>query len=721
MTESRQLEASVREVSLENLFLDPNNYRIIHENNQVEVADDQVKNSDVSTRTFGMIVGKKNRNIHDLIESFKVNGYLPVDQIQVRLLDNENYIVVEGNRRVATLKYLYQAYDADKIDLGKLDKSLFENVPVVLYEDPDAVHHLTIMALKHISGNRKWGEWNQATLLHDMRFKHNLSEEEVYKRVGINKTELRRILRALSLIEQYKKSDYGDQFTETLFPLFREAAQNTSIKEWLKWDESSYRATDVINTEMFFSLLSEEPIYDDYDDNKGIGSVENVAITKRDEIRTFGKILRDPKALEELEASRNINAAYRASNIIFSEKLESAVKAVSTDVSTLSQLNISQEHLAELETSFGRLRGVIEKARSISFKSVEHSSLFFDRIDHHFSSIKINAYRGLKNITLDSLSRINLFAGINNCGKTSILEAVYLLSKQNDFNGLADVLRRRGKISEDQLRPKWVAEQVNAPISLEGIFDNKLAKVNMQPLVEESNTIDRNRYLKSVEITTEFGDNKQESLTRMFQGKERETQADSIKQLCYSIFSSPFYMNEPHHYTSFYHKSVQSKSLPKIFAFIKDKVVPTLQDIRLVDEFQRFLVDDDCFDDAVDLTSYGEGLQRIFFTSLLFASAENGVVLIDEFENAIHADLIGTFVPFIYELSKEFNVQVFLTSHSKECIDAFVKMVPESVEDDYSFHAMVSDHDNAISLRDFKGNEYAGLVRVANVDLRRAR
>ncbi len=48
-------------------------------------------------------------------------------------------------------------------------------------------------------------------------------------------------------------------------------------------------------------------------------------------------------------------------------------------------------------------------------------------------------------------------------------------------------------------------------------------------------------------------------------------------------------------------------------------------------------------------------------------------MLIDELETAIHKSLLNDFTKFIQELAIEFNVQVFITSHSKECIDAFVE------------------------------------------------
>ncbi len=720
--QNKQTNANIRKVSLRNLYLDPNNFRLIHESDQVSVPDEKIRDKDVANRTYRLIVGEKNQNIQDLVESFKANGYLPVDQIQVRRVDGI-FIVVEGNRRVAALKYLSNEYEQKSIDLGKLDKSIFSNVPVVLYEDPDEVHHLVLMALKHISGNRKWGEWNQARLLQTLMTDHNLPEDDVCKRVGINKTELRRNIRALALADQYQESDYGDQFDEDMFPIFREAARNVALKDWLNWDDADNRANDRENIELFFSWLSREPIDDDSDSEYSGRNrdYQEPAISKRDDIVILSKIIKDPVAIDKLKEYRNLNEAYRTSDLIFKEKIKDAINSVVSDVETLGQLSIAPEQTPRLEDALGRLRAIVEKARGGSLRGVEQTAVFFDRIDRHFSSVKIPSYRCLSGLEVQKISRINLFAGVNNSGKTSFLEAVYLLCKQNDFNGVVDILRRRGKIPEGHIPPRWLTDQLTETIVVEGVFDHKESGIEIRPFIEESTTLDRARYLKSVEISTRFEKYKLESLTRIYQGRDRETQADTIKLLCKVVFSSPFFFNEPHHYTSFYHKSVQSKLLPKIFKFIQDKVVPTVKDIRLVNEFQRFLVEDDAFENAMDLMSYGEGLQRIFFTSLLFASAENGVVLIDEFENAIHADLIEIFAPFIHSLAKEFNVQVFLTSHSKECIDSFVKNISKTEMDDFSFHALVRDGDGGITIREFYGKDFSRLVEAGDVDLRRAR
>ncbi len=45
-----------------------------------------------------------------------------------------------------------------------------------------------------------------------------------------------------------------------------------------------------------------------------------------------------------------------------------------------------------------------------------------------FKSITIKNFRCFEEITLDSLERVNLIGGINNIGKTALLESIYLLT-----------------------------------------------------------------------------------------------------------------------------------------------------------------------------------------------------------------------------------------------------------------------------------------------------
>lgn len=712
--------ASSGRLSLKHLYLDPNNYRLIHESDQVDVSEERIKDKAVAQRTFRLLTGDKNQHIQDLLDSFKANGYLPVDQIQVRELESGGYVVIEGNRRIAALKFLEREYNQKGIDLGKLEPSIFSSVPVVLYEDADEMHHLTLMALKHISGNRRWGEWNQAKLLEKMHSTYGLNDNEICHRVGISKVELKRSLRALSLVEQYQQSDYGDQFNESKFPIFREAIRNSSLKRWFDWDDSISKATNSEHAELFFSLLSREPVdeegdtgYTDYNEK-----YFEPAIAKRDDIRLFGKISGDKKALETLLSTRDLNTAYRVSDLVFKERQKLAVKSLLSDVDTLSQLAVRSEQLPDLEDALGQLQGVVNRTRGSTLSGVEQNSVFHDRLEQHFSSLDIVSYKKLQSLKLDKLARVNVIAGLNNCGKTTLLEAIYLLVRQNDFDGILEVIRRRGKIPEDHINPAWLIEQLSGEVVVSGNFDQQPSRVVLKDYAESDPNLDKSRYIRSLEITSQYGEHLQESQTHIFKGRDRQTLADSIKLLSPVVYSSPFFLNEPQQYARFYQKSVQSKSKGKILEFINKTVSQSIIDIDLVDHLQRFLVTDNDYESAMDLAWYGEGLQRIFFISLLFSSAQNGVVLIDEFENAIHTELLDKFAPFIHELAIIFNVQVFLTSHSKECIDAFAKTAP--VIEDFTFHTLVSE-DNKIIARNFTGTKFARLLDVGDVDLRRLR
>jgi AAA15 family ATPase/GTPase len=62
-----------------------------------------------------------------------------------------------------------------------------------------------------------------------------------------------------------------------------------------------------------------------------------------------------------------------------------------------------------------------------------------------FTKLEINNFRGIRKLELNDFNRINVFVGKNNVGKTTVLEALFLLNgasnailplKINGFRGL---------------------------------------------------------------------------------------------------------------------------------------------------------------------------------------------------------------------------------------------------------------------------------------------
>jgi AAA15 family ATPase/GTPase len=67
----------------------------------------------------------------------------------------------------------------------------------------------------------------------------------------------------------------------------------------------------------------------------------------------------------------------------------------------------------------------------------------------------------------------------------------------------------------------------------------------------------------------------------------------------------------------------------------------------------------------------GDGINRILYIVLSMVNAQNGYLLIDEFENGLHYSVQKKIWSIIFSLAERLNVQVFVTTHSSDCIKAF--------------------------------------------------
>jgi AAA15 family ATPase/GTPase len=351
------------------------------------------------------------------------------------------------------------------------------------------------------------------------------------------------------------------------------------------------------------------------------------------------------------------------------EETQSIHKQIDRLILDPNNSRLSIDELIRLKDQIDRL---IPSNTGFITKGSSFPQVILPIVDSHFSSITISRFRGLENFVLEKLSRINIFAGANNSGKTSVLEAVYLLANLNDIHAFLEVEEQRAKFTGD-IYAKWLEKNFVSNIELEGVFNGEQVKV----LIESGQTtedIDKSGYLTTIKLYYRFRKKEKEARIHLFGNKESRFHYEEKAVLCNSIFTSPYRYDENgvQHAHSI---AVREKKIDIIIDFIRKRVDPGIQKIELTNTMgiNRFSVTSDRFDKTVDLTSYGEGVQRIFQVGLFLAAASNGVLLIDEFETAIHKSLLVDFSRFVHQLAGKFNVQVFLTSHSKECIDAFVE------------------------------------------------
>jgi len=87
-------------------------------------------------------------------------------------------------------------------------------------------------------------------------------------------------------------------------------------------------------------------------------------------------------------------------------------------------------------------------------------------------------------------------------------------------------------------------------------------------------------------------------------------------------------------------------------------------------------------DEPLPLSNLGDGMQRVLGISLALVNAKEGILLIDEFENGLHYSVQPDLWRLIFQIANRLNVQVFATTYSWDCIEAFQRAVQEVTENE---------------------------------------
>ncbi|EIN0568267.1 AAA family ATPase [Salmonella enterica subsp. enterica] len=737
-----QSKATRSSRNLKNLYLDPNNYRFVDNENHKFVTEDNILDPQVQKRSRTFIEGKGKENIRDLIASFKANGFLDVDRIQARELGDNKYLVLEGNRRVTALKALQEDFD-NGYDIGNLDPAIFRSVPFEIHSREDNEKHLIVMGLKHISGNKKWSTYNQSKLLYDFlkpyenknREEYVNKENELVNSLGITKHRLRSMLRVFNLIQSYKLSEYSEQFSPSMVGIFEETMKKPIIKNWLGWNDSGYFAENKLNLERFFSWISTTEEYSDLEEDEESEEHENSngdeyneiepIITKSLEIRDLALFIDNENAIKVMEDERSLARGLVSSGSVDKQNYQNALSSLTDSLNSLINYRtlVSVDDTAILDAAKEKLLQITPKKSSLNIEGGNYTTVFEFGNVSHFKNINIIKYKKIKKFQIDNLNRINIFAGFNNTGKTSLLEAVYLLTQRNDIGSHFKMIGRKNKCFS--LSPVFLNSIFQDIISVEGQFNNIDVSIFMEKF-DEVNIDKKDDYIASYKLISKVDTSSVESTVHTFIHERMQRIADPVSHLCASSFKSPYFQDIEDTIID-YNKSVELKvpsnngeyqtAINMVIEFMRS-VENTIIDIRYVEEMDigRFLVDSQLSSDRnFDLTSYGEGIQRIFNIALSFASCRNGVLLIDEFETAIHFSLLKEFTKLTQKLAEIFNVQLFITSHSNECIRAFIENGYRN--DCITGFRMLSDGDKVTTKR-VDGDRFQYLIENIDLDIR---
>jgi predicted ATP-dependent endonuclease of OLD family len=93
----------------------------------------------------------------------------------------------------------------------------------------------------------------------------------------------------------------------------------------------------------------------------------------------------------------------------------------------------------------------------------------------------------------------------------------------------------------------------------------------------------------------------------------------------------------------------------------------------------------------------GDGLTKLFHIALAAASAPKGILLIDEFENGLHWTVQEKLWSALAKAARDFNVQVFCTTHSRDCIESFTAAVKQAGPDGASMYRLERKGDDVLA------------------------
>lgn len=247
-----------RNVPLDQLLLDPNNYRFKGETNRPLIAEKKFADATVQQKTSERLIQD---GLAELKKSILSNGFLPVERIVVKNFDHdpeegEYFVVLEGNRRVAALREIQKDAQAG-VDVPEEIIKALDEIPVILLTTDDPSAYLTIMGVRHVGGIKEWGGYQSAKLVFELRNEHLLTTPEVAAKLGLSALEVNRRFRAFQAVEEMRlNEEYSDYVSTEVYPLFHEALSTPKIRGWLGWNEAESRTENEEHRDIFYSLIS---------------------------------------------------------------------------------------------------------------------------------------------------------------------------------------------------------------------------------------------------------------------------------------------------------------------------------------------------------------------------------------------------------------------------------------------------------------------------------
>lgn len=322
----------------------------------------------------------------------------------------------------------------------------------------------------------------------------------------------------------------------------------------------------------------------------------------------------------------------------------------------------------------------------------------------HLDSLKIQNFRMLEDFEVEKLGQVNLIVGKNNSGKSTVLEALRIYAGNARVYTLEDIAKSHDE--KYQFLDRELGN-LDAEIPFLGFFsaktmlpylsftignDDKELKV-IYVDTRKTNEEIRAKYQHIVNTNGIFFG--QKNLSRLFfatnnKGGYYAINLNQSEDSPINAHYSDDLIDIPCGYVP-----VNLLEMKKL-AYLWDEILVAQQEdivhdiLKSVhDGFKSLIFIENPHnpngsrvpymsilgqEKRTPLKTQGYGTQRLLQIALNIYQAKDGFLLIDEFENGLHYSVQEKVWGLIFEMAKRLNIQVFATTHSWDCIEAFSKV-----------------------------------------------
>jgi hypothetical protein len=353
-----------------------------------------------------------------------------------------------------------------------------------------------------------------------------------------------------------------------------------------------------------------------------------------------------------------------------------------------------------------------------------------DKIQHDnpqpmIKSLHIENFRCFQKLDIKEFGKFNVIVGDNGSGKTSLLEAIFLPG--NGAQMPVMFRRLRGMIAPSFSPEKQLYESLygdlffgfsgdsQIKIDLDGSPENSrkarlsYTPVSEMPLFPEDKS--KNTKIANRVFTFESTDAENNTLIQKLNLDGNVSQTGSCK-LQKSVFSASSGLPNPVDGAQRFSDLKQnSEDDFKLTVNTIYKLFPQVSDLSILltggagEIFCRVVG----VSKLMPVSLVSNGLNKILNSLLLFPGQRNGVVLIDEIENGIYYKRYPELWASVIAFCKKFEVQLFVTTHSKECLEALSPYI-ENDKSAFRFIRTEALENGSHIARIFKGENFASAL-----------